>query len=99
MAKLNEADVLEMRLAASGTTQRALAKTYGVGESEVGRILSGEVWRDVGGPLRPNRVNKKISDDEAVAICRLIGSRPQTAIAEQFGISQAQVSRIASGRR
>lgn len=45
-SKLNSADINAIR-AAEGVSQRKLAKQYGVGQSQIQRILAGESWSHI----------------------------------------------------
>ena len=55
--KLTDEQVIEMRTrsAAGGETDAALAIAYGVSGNSVGRILRGEHYANVGGPIRGKR--------------------------------------------
>jgi hypothetical protein len=49
---LTEQDVIEMRWAAyHGEPLASLARRYGLGSSAVGRVVRGDNWKDVGGPI------------------------------------------------
>jgi hypothetical protein len=56
---LTEADVLEIReMAAEGYAQSLIAECFGITQGNVGYIVRGDTWREVGGP-RTNIGNPK----------------------------------------
>jgi hypothetical protein len=44
-SRLTESDIAEIKVSAKSATQRQLANRFGVCQSHISRILSGEVWK------------------------------------------------------
>lgn len=60
-AKLNEETVIEIRrLYAEGTSQRALAKTFGVSQHTISKAARGIYWRHVKPDLSPRAAGEQI---------------------------------------
>jgi transposase len=99
-ARLTEADVLAIRAEkANGGQRRELADRYGVGPLHIDKIVRGETWKTVGGPITPDRPigrPRKLTEDGERSIRKryAAGGVTQNALAAEFGISQLTVSRI-----
>lgn len=87
-------------------SQDQLAERYNVSKHQIGNILRGIQWRDVGGPLATDiseqlgekNVNSVLNPDKVRQI-RILGTQhvPQRTIATQFGVSQRTVTMILNG--
>ena len=90
-AKLTSEDVVFIRkAAASGAMRQDLAELFDVSISQIGGIVSGKFWKNVGGPtVRRDFTEKKI------AVLDLIktGMKSRT-IAERVGVSKPYVIKI-----
>lgn len=103
-AKLTEEDVRAIR--ASPDKHAEIAAQFGVDTSTVTRIKAGEAWKHVSGELPPRRGRASRGElngrakltFEIVAEIRAAEGR-QVDIAKRFGISQARVSAIKTGRQ
>lgn len=98
-AKLTDEQVVYIRNNPDNLTQEKLAEKFGVGATTISNIQLGKKWKNVGGKIReaqkPIGYNR-IPDDERKEICRRyrMGKISQTALAKEFGYSQATISRI-----
>lgn len=65
-AKLTERKVMEIRLwYAAKVRQADLARVHGVNQTLIQRIVTGRVWRHVGGPLRHDEAAAEQADRDA----------------------------------
>jgi plasmid maintenance system antidote protein VapI len=101
-AKLTAAQVLAIRKAyASGdATQAALAEKYGVHQVNIGCIVRGESWTEVGGPIvvsrgRPRIIHAKVVRAIREAYAR--GNITQKQLARRNGVQQSCISDIVRG--
>lgn len=72
-------------------TTKEIAPDYGVHWSNIASIKAGATWVHVGG-ARPRRKKAKLTDDQVRAIRK--DSRTGFEIADEYGLSYQQVSRI-----
>jgi hypothetical protein len=102
-SRCSEAAVVQMRHeAAAGATRKELSAKYGIALGTVGLIVTGTLWKSVGGPtLQSNRQagaahwKSRLTEDSVREIRKLCaGGMAQCRVAERFGISQGAVSAI-----
>lgn len=107
-ASLSKADVLEIRerYAEEGGPQATLAVDYGVGTSDIRKIVGGEIWTHVGGPTAEESMrsgeaapHSKITEDDVVEIREeyAAGGVSQAEIGEDYGLTQRAVGQIVNG--
>lgn len=92
-------EVLAMREAAAGASAAALARRYGVGCTTAERILRGETYRDLGGPVSPSAPRgEPLPDQTVIAIReRRAAGKGVADIAREFGITRQMCDRIVRG--
>jgi len=99
-AKLTDAQVLAIReRAANGDSIGDLCAEYSVNAENVRMIRLGKTWTHL--DSQPyQRLNTTLTDDQVKTV-RLLraGGEKQRVIAEMFGVSQSQISRIICGLR
>jgi predicted transcriptional regulator len=100
-AKLTAAQVLAIRKAytSSDTTQAALAQKYGVHQVNIGCIVRGESWSEVGGPIVVSRGRPRIHAKVVRAIREAYakGNITQKQLARRYGVQQSCISDIVLG--
>lgn len=98
---LTDAAIRKIRAAyAKGSSsQRSLADQYGLGPHQVGRITRGEARPDAGGPV-VQKERSKLTKRQVASLRRRYakGMASQAALAREYGISAAAVSRLVRGR-
>ena len=100
-SKLTQAQVITIRERhAAGETRKALALEYGLAVSSVGRIVTGQKWPHVGGPIVAKNTEGRLSQADVAEIRRLYHEEGlfQWKIAERFGTTPGNVSSIVLGR-
>jgi DNA-binding MarR family transcriptional regulator len=113
---LSDTQAREVRaLSTAGFSQTALAERFSIGQSQISRIIRGEVYRNpecfpaedeiqsaltLSKPSYPKR-QKKLSDDEMRAIRTKYasGEANQADLAREYGVSQPYVSGIVRGKK
>ena len=110
-SKLTEKQVLAIRARfAAFESQSSLAAAFGVSEFTIGYIVRGEIWAHVGGPRsdRPKlwgsgskNPNTVLSDSDVAEMRKRYrtGAITQTALAAEYGVHSATVSRIVREER
>ncbi len=87
-------------------SQDELATRFGISKHQVGNILRGVQWKDVGGPiavgiseqLGERNINSVLTADKVRAIRKLGAYKvPQRSIAAQFMVSQRTIAQILTG--
>lgn len=101
-AKLTEAMALEILAIADERTHRQIAQEYGVSRSSVSNLLLGKTWKHLprrrqDEPRQPRR-KRKLTDGMVLEIRNSHGVS-QEALAAKYGVSQATISNIRTGRR
>jgi DNA-binding MarR family transcriptional regulator len=82
----------------SGASQRELAKEYGLGVHQIGRLTRGEARPDAGGPIETKGRAKLNKREVATLRGRYAkGAASQASLAREYGISAAAVSRLVRG--
>ncbi len=98
-ATLSASDVQSIRLAyaSGGATQQQIADSYLVSHGTISRIVRGQRWAHVDGPVRRRRV---ISNETKDAICAAYatGAYTQCEVGARFGCSGVRVSQILKER-
>lgn len=107
--KLTSVQVVEIRSAyAAGETGVSLSRRYGVGQSQIYRILLGQKWKcvlPIGGIHKTPRItmsgdsnpSAKITSDQVSELrSRYSKGETQAALSKAYGISDTQVNRIVS---
>lgn len=98
-AKLTDQQVLEIRQrSANGESTTQMLDDYPVDRSNLNRVISGENWQRVGGPLRESQPRRKLTDKQIEDIRNSTG-QSATECAKLYGVSQPYVSRIRNGQR
>lgn len=99
--RLRTQDVLEIRRRReAGESQGSIARYYGTRPNVISRILSNHNWGHLGLPPVPHFFcHQKLSDDVRRLKHRRAQGVSQRLLSEEFGIGQAQVSRILTGVR
>lgn len=101
-AKLTEEVVLNIRneYATNSTTQKQLANDYGVSTSAISKLLLGNTWKEVGGPISSNKQGTpKLSKDNVLAIRSLYDSGcSQSTIAKKFNVAKSNINSIVNYR-
>lgn len=104
-ARLTETEVGEIRSAyALGETQTSLAARYGVGQTQIGRIVRARQWvgaEPIDGSRRratrgTGHPNAKLTEADVLAIRELYaaGGISQREIGERYGVTQASISSV-----
>lgn len=99
-AVLSEEDVVEIRRrAADGERHEDLATQFAVSRSTVGHVCRARTWSYLGlPPIQSRKPNAKLTPALAAKVrAQISDGRKQVDIAEQFGITQSTVSKIARG--
>jgi len=109
MAKLSEEDAEEIRRLffskTENNTQKQIAYTYGISQSEVSLIVLGERWTRVQSKRDSDRVDhqirgemcsfSKLTESDIREIRNKYGSgSTQTDLSKEYGVSQAHISSI-----
>ncbi|WFG54200.1 putative HNH endonuclease [Myxococcus phage Mx9] len=112
-AKLTAEQVLEIRkrLASGGAGCRRLAKEYGVASTVISRIMKGEIWTSVSGPVagidyeRPKYQgtavrNVRLTEEQVSELRRLYatGEYSQSELGKQFNVSPNTVHVAVRGK-
>ena len=103
--KLNEADVLDIRQQAhEGVPRGELAAKYDTSNGHISRIMAGEAWPHVGGPVVPSKGqtvgehvwSSKFTQSQVVEIRNRYGAGgvTQKELAKEYGVSVGTISRI-----
>lgn len=102
-AKMTAAQVVEIRerYAAGGVTYTALAAEFGISRASLARIVHGDVWTHVGGPITPSSRPRWLTEDDVREIRRV---RAETGlsyqkIGEPYGLSRSHIRDIVLRRR
>lgn len=95
-ARFTEADILAIRALAPTMTLQEVGRQYGTDPAHISRIVRGEVWERVAGPIRgPLGVGRpaKLTAGQLESLLaeRAAGATQQT-LAARYGISQGSVS-------
>ena len=98
-AKLTDAQILELRQRyLAGESPRLLAKAYGISRSNVWNIGSRQSWKHLDGGREKSKVhrNARLTPEQVKQIRDRYaeGGVFQGQLAEEFGVSQGQISRI-----
>lgn len=108
LARLTEDGVRTIRsLAASGVSQKEIARQFGISPMQIGRIVLGTRWQHLLSPeeveaVRSRKIEprNKLSKQNVAEIKRMFAvGISQRRIAEFFGIVQGHVSRIVTGKQ
>ncbi len=102
LATLTKEDVLEIRTAVSagGRTYGEIAREYGVRAESIGKIVRGERWADVGGPIKIASPVEKVPAERIPELrYRVVSGESLQSIAQEFDICVAHARRIAQGKR
>lgn len=94
--KLNRETVVEIcDMLRDGATKRAVAWWFGIHEATLSDVLLNKTWKFIGDKSAIKMGNGKITMDNATEIRKLkqLG-HSGTALAKQFGLSEASISRI-----
>jgi len=110
-ARLTSANVIAVREAIrSGRTRKSVGDEFGVSEATVRHVLNGDTWRHHGftGEAFPSQRarrgaangNAKLTVEQVRAIREAYGAKraTQTALAVQFGVSQATINNVVLGK-
>jgi predicted transcriptional regulator len=94
-ARLTADEVVELRMKyAAGASQRELAKQYGIRPNVVSKIVTGERWRRVGGPIKKQarkwKRMTKIERQQAIELARQ--GMPYEQIAKALRFSATAIS-------
>ncbi len=95
-------DVLKIREILCNPDEKIedIAKKFSVAVTTISAISEGITWKHVGPVIWTRRKTKKITDEQVLEIKSMLRSGEiQSDIANKFGITQGQVSRIKSGER
>lgn len=99
--QLTSSQVRRIRqLYADGTSQAALGREFGVGQTMISQIVRGLQYPDAGGPTRSGRDQRRFTPDQ-IRTLRASASDPSTSlteIAQDRDVSLALISRIVSGQ-
>jgi hypothetical protein len=102
-SRLSKTDVLRIRkLYADGVILiRDLAKEHEVDRATICRVLRGETWKDVGGPITPPRYEQKLTRQQVNEIRRRYAEEniTQKELANEYGIHHSHVSYLCAGKR
>ena len=100
-AKLTSDDIVTIATLRGTMPQKAIAARFGIHQAHVKDIQLGKRWghieRPVALPQTPAQTAAKLTIEQVQSIRALRGLHPQRVIAQQFHISQQQVSRIHTG--
>jgi NUMOD4 motif/HNH endonuclease len=94
---LTESDIFEIR--ASDLSYKELASIYNVAPATIVAVLTGHTWKHLKYPNKNEQTSKRkrklisnFSQEKILDI--LLDTRPQSVIANDFGVSQISISRI-----
>lgn len=107
---LTDEDIVAIREAAdSGTTRQELAEQHGVTTKAIHSIITGRVWKHVGGPvdIQPpserrrgeDNHNTPLTTEDVREIKRAaLAGTSQRELGRRYGVSQAAISNIVRGK-
>ena len=103
LAKLSEADVLEIQTAfENGAKDFTLAERYGVTSGVISSIRLGKTWKHVSGkvfaPSGPNPVKKLCSDDIPVIRQLFLDGFNDAQIGREFKVARGTINQIRQGK-
>ena len=103
--KLSEEQVVSIRerYAETTDTQVEIADDYGIAQTNVQVIVTGETWKDAGGPITEDASGRrrKLSEQEVLEIRErwyASTSISQQDLAEEYDISQSKISHVVRGK-
>lgn len=111
--KLTEQDVIHIRnmYSLNMFTQRKLAEVYNIGYKAISKIVRGERWKNVSGPITKTKQEvskvanrRKLTDDQIIQIrneayqeYELFNSLDISSIADMYGINRGNMRKILKG--
>jgi Mor family transcriptional regulator len=97
-AKLNEDQVLEIKLMGKKQSATRLAKKYGVSTYTIYSIRKGLTWRHLDEKILNKKIYyKTLTEDEILKIKDACNKQDATKLAKQYGVSTRTIYRIKSG--
>src|SRR5262249_45547107 len=97
-ARLTAEDIATIVNLRGHMSQRAIGARFGIHQAHVKNIQLGYNWKHIerlhAQPMTASEAAAKLTPEQVYAIRALQGLQAQRLIAQQFGISQQQVSRI-----
>ena len=101
-AKINEADVVEIREAIKNKVSPAqLAKSFGITREMVRNIATGRAWTNVGGPIAPKGrfMGKVTLTDKQIADIKRRAKKERIAdLAKEHGVSRRTIYNYIQGK-
>lgn len=98
-AKLTEQDVEKIRaMSRDGQTQRSIAQAVGISLMQVNRIVRGLRWAH-SATKRPAMARLSERDVAEIRAIAAAGALSQARLAQLYGVSQMQISRIVRGHQ
>lgn len=87
---------IRQRFALGDLTQIELGRQYGLAGPTISKIVLGDAWQHVGGPVVRRRKHHRLSLSEVLAIRRryAAGGLKQAELAREYGVDRGQISRI-----
>lgn len=111
--ELEEEDIIHIRnmYASNKCTQRDLAILYNTGYKNISKIVRGERWTNIGGPITTVKQNvskvanrRKLTDTQVIQVrsealeeYNILGSIDITEIAELYGVSRGNMRMLLKG--
>lgn len=97
--RLTDGQVREVREKfRNGARQVDLAEEYGISQNTVSSLVLGRTRRACGGPISPGTAQKLNVEDVLRIRTELASGQSQTALAQQFGVSQQMIGYVVSGK-
>lgn len=95
-AILTNDEVVKIRVEKrGGAKNKELSEKYGISEVRVHKIVTGETWTSVGGPIIPGRKSNKLSKcDQNEVVKMRSGGATYAHIADTYSVSVTQVANI-----